>query len=122
MIACEETGRRARLLEIVLAQQADSFLASGPVSVIKSLSPGAKPGNFEIVELNRPRRLSRPGGAPDCDRGTDAGEDIRIGSDAGSGYRRGAEKLRESDAVGDHIAHVVGLPTEFELLTRYQSL
>jgi hypothetical protein len=38
-------------VQSLLAQQADSFLASGPVSVIKRLSPGAKLGNFEIVEL-----------------------------------------------------------------------
>ena len=35
----------------LLKQQADSFLESGPVSAIKTLSPGAKLGNFEIVEL-----------------------------------------------------------------------
>jgi len=38
-------------VQSLLAQQADSFLESGPVSVIKALSPGAKLGNFEIVEL-----------------------------------------------------------------------
>jgi hypothetical protein len=37
-------------VQSLLAQQADSFLASGPVSAIKTLSPGAKLGNFEIVE------------------------------------------------------------------------
>ena len=35
----------------MLAQQADSFLESAPLSAIKTLSPGAKLGNFEIVEL-----------------------------------------------------------------------
>ena len=38
-------------VESLLAQQADSFLESGPVSAIKTLSPGAKLGNFEMVEL-----------------------------------------------------------------------
>src|ERR1035438_6818497 len=34
-----------------LAQNADSFLESAPLSAIKTLSAGAKLGNFEIVEL-----------------------------------------------------------------------
>ena len=34
----------------MLAQQADSFLESAPLPAIKTLSPGAKLGNFEIVE------------------------------------------------------------------------
>jgi eukaryotic-like serine/threonine-protein kinase len=38
-------------VEALLAQQADSFLESAPLSAIKTLSPGAKLGNFEIVEL-----------------------------------------------------------------------
>jgi hypothetical protein len=38
-------------VQSLLAQQADSFLESSPVSVITSLSPGAKLGNFETVEL-----------------------------------------------------------------------
>ena len=35
----------------LLAQNADSFLESAPLSAIKTLSAGAKLGNFEIVEL-----------------------------------------------------------------------
>jgi Tol biopolymer transport system component len=35
----------------LLEQQADSFLESALVSAIKTLNPGAKLGNFEIVEL-----------------------------------------------------------------------
>ena len=35
----------------LLAQQPDSFLESGPVSDIRTLSPGGRLGNFEIVEL-----------------------------------------------------------------------
>ena len=35
----------------LLEQQADSFLESAPLSVIKTLTPGAKLGNFEIVQL-----------------------------------------------------------------------
>jgi hypothetical protein len=38
-------------VESLLAQKADSFLESAPVSAIKALSAGAKLGNFEIVEL-----------------------------------------------------------------------
>jgi len=38
-------------VQSLLVQQADSFLESGPVSAIKTLTPGAKLGNFEIVEL-----------------------------------------------------------------------
>jgi serine/threonine protein kinase len=38
-------------VQSLLAQQADSFLESSPLSAIKTLSPGAKLGNFEIVEL-----------------------------------------------------------------------
>ena len=45
-----DTGLRGEV-ESLLAQQADSFLESGPVSAIKALTPGAKLGNFEIVEL-----------------------------------------------------------------------
>src|ERR1019366_7303628 len=35
----------------LLEQPADSFMESSPVSAIKAFSPGAKLGNFEIVEL-----------------------------------------------------------------------
>jgi serine/threonine protein kinase len=35
----------------LLAQNVDSFLESAPLSAIKTLSAGAKLGNFEIVEL-----------------------------------------------------------------------
>ena len=35
----------------LLAQNADSFLESAPLSAINALSPGTKLGNFEIVEL-----------------------------------------------------------------------
>jgi eukaryotic-like serine/threonine-protein kinase len=38
-------------VQSLLAQQADSFLETGPVSAIKTLTPGAKLGNFEIVEM-----------------------------------------------------------------------
>ena len=38
-------------VESLLAQQADSFLESGPVSAIKTLTSGARLGNFEIMEL-----------------------------------------------------------------------
>jgi eukaryotic-like serine/threonine-protein kinase len=38
-------------VQSLLAQQADSFLESSPVSAIRTLSPGARLGNFEIVEL-----------------------------------------------------------------------
>ncbi len=38
-------------VQSLLALSADSFLESAPVSAIKTLSPGAKLGNFEIVEL-----------------------------------------------------------------------
>lgn len=45
-----DAGLRGEV-QSLLAQKADSFLESGPVSAIKTLSPGAKLGNFEIVEL-----------------------------------------------------------------------
>ena len=38
-------------VQSLLGQQADSFLESGPLSAIKTLSAGARLGNFEIVEL-----------------------------------------------------------------------
>src|ERR1039458_3481912 len=38
-------------VQSLLEQQADSFLESALVSAIKTLSPGARLGNFEIVEL-----------------------------------------------------------------------
>jgi len=38
-------------VQSLLAQQADSFLESSPVLAIKTLTPGARLGNFEIVEL-----------------------------------------------------------------------
>jgi Tol biopolymer transport system component len=41
---------RAEVLSL-LAQNADSFLESSPVSAVKPLSAGAKLGNFETVEL-----------------------------------------------------------------------
>ena len=41
---------RAEVLSL-LAQNADSFLESAPLSAVKPLSAGAKLGNFEIVEL-----------------------------------------------------------------------
>jgi Tol biopolymer transport system component len=45
-----DAGMRGEV-QSLLAQQADSFLESSPVSAIKTLSPGAKLANFEIVEL-----------------------------------------------------------------------
>ena len=48
--ACPDTQLRAEV-ESLLDQQADSFLESAPVSAIRTLSPGARLGNFEIVEL-----------------------------------------------------------------------
>jgi Tol biopolymer transport system component len=45
-----DAGMRGEV-QSLLAQQADSFLESSPVSAMKTLSPGAKLGNFEIVEL-----------------------------------------------------------------------
>ena len=49
--ACPADAGLRGEVQSLLAQQADSFLESGPVSAIKTLSPGAKQGNFEIVEL-----------------------------------------------------------------------
>jgi hypothetical protein len=46
-------------VQSLLAQPADSFLESAPLSAIKTLSAGARLGNFEIVELIRPRRHGR---------------------------------------------------------------
>jgi Tol biopolymer transport system component len=49
--ACPADASLRGEVQSLLAQQADSFLESAPLSAIKSLSPGAKLGNFEIVEL-----------------------------------------------------------------------
>ena len=49
--ACPDDLQLRGEVESLLAQEADSFLESAPVSAIKALSPGAKLGNFEIVEL-----------------------------------------------------------------------
>src|ERR1017187_9160106 len=49
--ACPADAGLRGEVQSLLAQPADSFLESAPVSAIKTLSPGAKQGNFEIVEL-----------------------------------------------------------------------
>src|ERR1035438_6803588 len=49
--ACPDDTQLRGEVESLLAQKADSFLESAPVSAIKALSAGAKLGNFEIVEL-----------------------------------------------------------------------
>ena len=49
--ACADDPELRGEVDSMLAQQADSFLESAPLSAIKTLSPGAKLGNFEIVEL-----------------------------------------------------------------------
>lgn len=49
--ACADDPELRGEVQSLLDQQADSFLESAPVSAIKTLSPGAKLGNFEIVEL-----------------------------------------------------------------------
>src|ERR1035441_3895183 len=51
--ACPDDAQLRGEVESLLAQKADSFLESAPVSAIKALSAGAKLGNFEIVELLR---------------------------------------------------------------------
>ena len=45
-----DAGLRAEV-QSLLAEQVDSFLESSPVSAIKALTPGARLGNFEVVEL-----------------------------------------------------------------------
>ena len=49
--ACPDDPQLRGEVESLLAQKADSFLESAPVSAIKALSPGAMLGNFELVEL-----------------------------------------------------------------------
>src|ERR1035438_156964 len=49
--ACADDPELRGEVQSLLDQQADSFLESAPVSAIKTLSPGVKLGNFEIVEL-----------------------------------------------------------------------
>jgi Tol biopolymer transport system component/predicted Ser/Thr protein kinase len=49
--ACANDPELRREVQSLLAQEADSFLESAPLSAIKTLAPGAKLGNFEIVEL-----------------------------------------------------------------------
>jgi hypothetical protein len=48
--ACADDPELRGEVDSMLAQQADSFLESAPLPAIKTLSPGAKLGNFEIVE------------------------------------------------------------------------
>ena len=49
--ACPDDPPLRDEVELLLKQQADSFLESAPVSAIRALSAGAKLGKFEIVEL-----------------------------------------------------------------------
>src|ERR1039457_1021710 len=49
--ACPADAGLRGEVQSLLAQQADSFLESAPLSAIKTLTPGARLGNFEIVEL-----------------------------------------------------------------------
>ncbi len=49
--ACPNEPQLRDEVQSLLDQQADSFLESAPISAINALSPGAKFGNFEIVEL-----------------------------------------------------------------------
>ena len=49
--ACPADASLRGDVQSLLAQQADSFLESSPVSAIKTLNAGARLGNFEIVEL-----------------------------------------------------------------------
>jgi serine/threonine protein kinase/Tol biopolymer transport system component len=49
--ACPEDAQLRAEVQSLLDQQAESFLESAPVSAIHVLTPGAKLGNFEIVEL-----------------------------------------------------------------------
>ena len=48
---CPDDLRLRGEVESLLVQQADSFLERSPLSAIRTLSAGAKLGNFEIVEL-----------------------------------------------------------------------
>jgi serine/threonine protein kinase/tetratricopeptide (TPR) repeat protein len=48
--ACPDVSMRAEV-QSLLDQQTGSFLDSAPVSAIKALSPGARLGHFEVVEL-----------------------------------------------------------------------
>ena len=49
--ACADDPELHGEVKSLLAQRADSFLESAPVSAINTLPPGAKLGNFGIVEL-----------------------------------------------------------------------
>ena len=49
--ACADDSQLRGEVQSLLAQQADSFLESEPVSAIRALSAGARLGNFEVVEL-----------------------------------------------------------------------
>ena len=49
--ACPDDPQLRDEVELLLKQQADSFLEGTPVSAIRALSAGAKLGKFEIVEL-----------------------------------------------------------------------
>jgi hypothetical protein len=53
--ACPADAGLRGEVQSLLAQQADSFLESTPISAIKTLSPVARLGNFEIVELTGSR-------------------------------------------------------------------
>jgi Tol biopolymer transport system component len=49
--ACPNDPQLRAEVQSLLDQQADSFLESGPVPAIRTLTAGARLGNFEIVEL-----------------------------------------------------------------------
>jgi Tol biopolymer transport system component len=49
--ACPDDPQLRGEVESLLAQQAESFLESAPLSAVHALTAGAKLGNFEIVEL-----------------------------------------------------------------------
>ena len=50
-LVCPHDAELRQEVQSLLAQNADSFLASAPVSAVKTLAVGARLGNFEIVEL-----------------------------------------------------------------------
>jgi serine/threonine protein kinase len=49
--ACPDDSGLREEVRSLLGQNTGSFLDSGPLPAVKTLSPGAKLGNFEILEL-----------------------------------------------------------------------
>ena len=64
--ACSADPQLRAEVQSLLDQQADSFLEGAPVSAIKTLRPGVKLSNFEIVELSARAAWAKYTGRATC--------------------------------------------------------